>query len=708
MSKLKSVVLFAAIIVLTAITSQAAFADSVTDRSITVILADRVAIGQSEGSAEAAQSMVGLLSNLREGRQFAYVEVDNPSVALGPEKAGEINFAAFESQVTQSLNSASVSGESDILAALGESFNFLISQNAVAGSEVYLITGGPGSPVVDNNSDHLALILDFYAKQQWSVTSVALPDSPSELTTILERFSTETGGQFFELSVPDGLKSITDSTFLNEAHGSLVGLGSTTVSLTDVFTSVIEIAPGTHEATMLFFKEDTGGSLRLSNPEGFEASDGDRAISSVVETPNLVIWKLVDPVPGEWKVDVRGVEGAVSGWHSLSNRYSLALASYESIPVDKASTLVAFVSDDAKMVQLEGVEVSATVTTPDGISSEYTLNDNGVVGDSVIGDGFYSINLPPLGTKGDYAVTMLLTWQGFERQITSQAAFSAQAFPDVEVTPVQLSDIRPGQTVKVATAFVHVEGEPYAVFTDQLSATVSSEIDANGTIQIVPQQLLDQNRSWIFDVMFTPTEEGLHTLAFALDIEYGGRAFKTAVDALVLSSVMPAVSAPSVPAPAIPVVSAPETPAVVLPQPSPVPWTFVIVVLAIIGIATLALIVYWVSRTRPYGFLYTDRNELIVDFSALKRPGIRGILSRNSVTGLEIGAKGLERVSFKFEGERVGINTEQTTPTIRVNNQPVVGETVIHDRTWIGAHGKLYSFLLSPLMQDPQAAVGDD
>ena len=88
---------------------------------------------------------------------------------------------------------------------------------------------------------------------------------------------------------------------------------------------------------------------------------------------------------------------------------------------------------------------------------------------------------------------------------------------------------------------------------------------------------------------------------------------------------------------------------------------------------------------------------------------VRNLMSRNSVTGEEVGARGLESVSFRFDRKSVGVDTEQATPTIRVNNQPLIGQTRIHDRTWIGAHGKLYSFLLSPLINEsPQPAVGDD
>ena len=90
-----------------------------------------------------------------------------------------------------------------------------------------------------------------------------------------------------------------------QAKGSLSEIGSGVLSPSEVLTSTFSVAPGTREATLVFFKEGPYGSLRLSNPSGYEASAGDRTMSLVVETPFIVIWRLVDPRPGEWRVDLR-------------------------------------------------------------------------------------------------------------------------------------------------------------------------------------------------------------------------------------------------------------------------------------------------------------------------------------------------------------------------------------------------------------------
>jgi hypothetical protein len=489
----------------------------------------------------------------------------------------------------------------------------------------------------------------------------------------------------------------------------MADLGGGTMAANEVFTATVEIPPGTRETTMVFYKQDASGSLRLNNPSGFEASMGDRSVSSVVETPHAVIWSLVDPVPGAWTVDVKGVQGALSSWQYTQNKYSPALASHSAIPVDLPASIIAYVAEGGRKVTVEGVELAATVTTPGGSVITHRLHDDGVAGDSVAGDGYYSASMPPVGKTGDYVVDLALSWAGSNVAVISRTGFAAQYFPTVEVTPVQLVDIRPGEKVRVASALVHVQGEPYAIAPGTMTPVLSSDAESLGILEVTPRQVLEQNRAWEYDVYFTPGVEALHTLTFDLSVQYLGREYTFTTPSVVLSSIMPVI--PAAPEPVAVVEPEPvvEAPAVTVITPVPFPVVPVTIGAATVVLLALAIAIYWLSRTRPYGYLYNDRNELIVDFSQIQRSAARLLFARSKVSGVELGAQGLERVTFRFDGGSVELNSPQVTPTIRVNNQPLIGDAPIHDRTWIGAHGKLYSFLVRPLMSpEPQPAAGDD
>ena len=94
------------------------------------------------------------------------------------------------------------------------------------------------------------------------------------------------------------------------------------------------------------------------------------------------------------------------------------------------------------------------------------------------------------------------------------------------------------------------------------------------------------------------------------------------------------------------------------------------------------------SVPRPYGFLYNDQGELIVDFSAVKRSPLAKLLSGDRIPGKDLAVQGLEGVSFRFQPGRVDIISFRNTPTVRVNSQPLIGEAVVEERAWIGTQGQ--------------------
>ena len=62
------------------------------------------------------------------------------------------------------------------------------------------------------------------------------------------------------------------------------------------------------------------------------------------------------------------------------------------------------------------------------------------------------------------------------------------------------------------------------------------------------------------------------------------------------------------------------------------------------------------------------------------------------ITGKEINLPGLEQTSFHFSRKGVSIINNNKEKAIRINNQPVLSKANLHDKTWIGSNGKLYTF----------------
>ena len=321
---------------------------------------------------------------------------------------------------------------------------------------------------------------------------------------------------------------------------------------------------------------------------------------------------------------------------------------------------------------------------------------------------------------GEHKVKLELSWVGVDRSISSLSSIMIQSFPRLRLTPVQTEGIPPNERTRVATLMVELTGQPYAVPAEALTTVLSSNTDFAGTgfvgaLEILPQQPLHEGRAWSYDVFFTPKQEGHHSLVIRLNLEYSGREYTHSADHILLSSAV--AGAPSRPvtesASAAPVATAVGLSPVV-PQQTPAessgsPWPVIGIVVASIALAGILIAgVSWLGRVRPYGYLYTDRDELLVDLSSVRRNPIMNLLFKSSVRGAELGIPGLEKISLEFSRRRVGLRTRQVSPTVRVNNQPVVGRTLLQNRTWIGTHGKLYCFWLSPMPPKAEPTSADD
>ena len=121
------------------------------------------------------------------------------------------------------------------------------------------------------------------------------------------------------------------------------------------------------------------------------------------------------------------------------------------------------------------------------------------------------------------------------------------------------------------------------------------------------------------------------------------------------------------------------------------------------------LLVNYLARVAPFGTIYTENGRLVLRFSELERPMLRRLLTRNRVSGDELGIQGFEVLSFRFYRDEVLIEPlEFSTNTVRLNNQPVTELINVFDGSWLGAMGRLYSFSFSDAEGSVVPATEDD
>lgn len=707
-----------AIVLLSWAASQQAAVSADAKEPLYMALIDRHATGASQENRDLAASFVGLMSTFREGQRIGFITAGDEA-AIGPSVSGSVEHRSDYREILARLSDPAPSPATDLSASLAYAHELMKFQGADEGSTLYVVSGGELEGEAPAESTPLEHLISEFNAEGWQIVSIALPGSSSYAEGFMSAVSDGTGSDRFPLGTPNELKVIADSILSQDARGTLFEIGNDDLAADDVFTSTLNIAPSTTTASLVFFKEGPTGSLSLLNPSGDEA---DRALSDVIETPYMVVWLLVDPAPGKWTVEARGMEGFISAWHYPKHTLNIDFVSFDSVPFDQRFDLVAFISDGARRVAASDIEMRAMVIDPDGKTSSHVLNDNGELGDAVSGDTYYSTTLPQLGAAGEYQVELELYWPQYEHSISTRKVVTAQAFPSINVDWTAIEGLTPGERVKIGAAVVNIDGQPYAIPIDRISAGASSE--HGGVVELVPQKLLNAGHASAFDIMFTPAQEERHTLVLRLDMEYASRDYSFTTDSKVLSSVIPPAP-PAVapqPPPAAPVApqpaAAPPPPAApVAPAPPMVAPTANdgggMPAIAIYGLAALAgaliiagaiYIVYGVTRPNPYGYLHDDEGNLLVNLSTLPRSAFTLVMSKNLVRGDELGIAELRGLAFFFGKGQVDIRSGQTEPSIRINNKPLIDgqQTRAGNVSWIGTQGKLFSLQLTAPMASPE------
>ena len=702
MRRLIPSILIAAIIALVGFASQAVHSN--TDHDSVVFIVDRHALSGTTDGVDSAKSVIGLVTTLRPDAAFTFVGADDPSGGVGPMLTTDDAYSAFQGGLSGWLLAPGAAGDVDVLGAVAEIAAFMDATLAPAGSTVYVIGGESAEGDLTKSSTGAEGLATTFQNKNWRYVSAGLGEQHGQLAALADKL----GGEHFDLSALEGYRALTNSVLRLDGRPALANLGGAELTSSDSLALAASAVPGTQEMYLIAFKQNGGGRVTLTGPSGTARTTGDGVSSFLVETANVVIWRLVEPEPGEWQLHVRGVDGSATAWHYSLNVYRPVLLPLGTTPLNEPGVLTAYVEHKREMVMAGGVEITAQVRTPGGEALQFDLEDNGVTGDKTAGDGYFSATIPPLVVEGRYQVYLELTWPGIDQRIASQSEFRTLAFPSIDVTTVRTEGLKVGQREKVGEVAVSILGQPYAVASSELISAVAADGPA-GTLELVPQQLVAEDLAWKYDIFFTPESDALHTLDMRLHLVYAGRPYTKIAGSVLLSSVQAAVQ----PVPPMPDTTvrptAPTGPTPEQPPPAPGNYWGLLTIPAVMLVALIGATIYWLTRRSPFGYIFDDEGNMVVDFANLEREGRYKLFSKDAVGGREIPIIGLDGVAFTFTRRGVGLQNREMARNVRVNNLPLVSEVSVKNETVIGTEGKLYSFMMLPIPPTPMgdAAGGD-
>lgn len=677
-------------------TAKADASDTVNQR-ITVIAIDDFHAVSNESVSNAVYSAHAIVSNFKSNDTLYLSFMSDPKTIFGPYRGPGHDFNQLKSVLENGLTGDKSASQLDLAEVVTNTYNLLATEGAPIGSGVHLLAGSDVSITSEDSAKFLDPLSDIFNTNNWEITGIQLPSASDSMKYLLKNISERSGNNVFDISTIDGLKKFTDHIMTEDNLGALQAAGSDELKFDETLTTRISVAPGTEKITMAFFKDSTEGSLKLKTPSGEEISINDAKFYDNLESPNLTLWNLTNPVPGNWTVDISGISGQFSSWHVASNKYSLNLNIGETVPTDQSTSIIAYVADGETMITPEtGAIIEATVTGPSGTSVIYQLNDNGIEGDVTSGDGYFSTTIPALTNSGEYMASLELKWPDSAYSLKQTALFEAQPFPKLEVTFNNLDRLRPSERSNIATIYTNIEGQPYAVDPSSIEVSLLDN-QIEGSFELIPRESTADGRGWMFDVMFTPESDGISSISFSMALLYGGIDHTDRIDAatLIVEKIQMVTLKTNSEKPVPSTTITPPVPSTEITIP---PQTIAIGVIGIpVAIVALVIagIIYIKAQPTPYGTMKNELGEIIVDFKSLKRSFIAKILFPSKVRGKETKVPELRDITFKFGREGVEIQSLNVSPTVRLNNEPIVGDAKLDDESWIGSQGKLFSFLSS-------------
>ena len=652
---------------------------------MTVIVVDGSALRQNENQIDIVRTLIAMMSSVGADREVAFIDTERPSIVIGPTSLGAADFGEAIASIDAELTSGN-NAISDIFEGLVQANTLIGLERPALGSNVILITSDSSNENISSAYKRVIPLVDQLVDQSNDFHVITV-GSTSDLTKeFANGLVSRSGGQYFAIQNAGDIEKAVMRLVSDVANTNLEELNSSGLTLNDMVSVSVDVLPETKNLQFFIYLEKASGSIRLTNPDGLDSRliDG----SYTVESPYIHSIKIEDPMPGTWSLDANSVDGRFAVWSTSQNELRLTINNSGPIPLNEPSSLVVFASRGSNLIKIEDGEIYAYVTTPEGQTLAYTLNDSGLDSDTVPGDGYFSGSVGPFNSTGMHDITLELSWNEIEYVLTSDASIDVQHFPSLEVNTMHEGDLNVNERTHVATINVNVDGQPYPVSHDSIAWDLSSGDSTQGQLEVQSKTASAEAVDWIYDVFLTVDSPGQRTVSFALQLEYGGQSYIYTATPLYVSS----INQPEVYNVADENSRLDQRVNESLGTTQAFPW-WVIVFPISLGIAIISMLINWRIQTRPKGFLFNDRDERVIDFANLKRGFFNNFLFKNKISGKELGMVGLEEVTFKFTKDKICINSNKPSASVRVDNKPLSKQTELFDKTWIGVGGKLYSFV---------------
>jgi hypothetical protein len=646
------------------------------DSGVTLIAIDLGSTSGSEKDAAVAETALQIISEAdRYNGTVALLSYSDEAGTVIGHSTQDSDLKKSVSTLVELIASRAESGGSDQFAALASAFAYLSDVSAPAGSEIFLITARmqDGS---QENRDRIIGFADLFIAEGWKINAVMLPSTTNEARGFLSSIVERTSGRWDDTGTLLGLDMFVNNVL--EMDGDLV----LDLALQSGNTAVqaIEVAPESTRLSVGMVRNSTNASLDLFDPHGVQLGVASN-LATFITTPNLVVATIDRPEPGTWSLRATGDGFPVLASVDVRSPLELRLVDQPPLQAGLQAVLMAEATVDGVARRLPGSVVTATITSPEGTSAVYRLIDNGEGGDALFGDGIYSVVFDASGDQGFSEVILELGWDEYGASVKAIDSFQTEVFPTLQVEPSEGGPVEAGFEIAVGTIKVTVGEYPHPVLPVAITAIITGPTGESvmGSLRLI--DALEDGTGWKFEVIATPSESGTQTVTAELNAEYVGRSFNTSGP---IAQTVVTVNYPV--AVSLPVETEESESSLLLP----------IIGGVLIGLLILSGVVLFVisrKQVMPYGYIYDDRQELVLDLSSVRRGGIKGMVSKGVISMTDAPDLPVPGAMLIFKKTGLELHYDNSDGvTMRLDGRPAERIVQLRDGSRIGYAGRLFEY----------------
>ena len=628
-------------------------------------------------------SVIGTLKELREQSQYKFFSLNSPHKYFIFDSNSVDSDAQIENLLEWMENDENMDSVS-VLGTITEIVNELTLTNAAEGSEINFI-------VYDNleisaeESKIIPTLLETVVSKKWIMNFIYKYDTDKSLIDKYKTWAEWTTGSIYPMVTPDTIELITENTIKQHAERILTNDFKGIVEENSIFQQEIFVSPGTSELELVMLRAKAEGNVEIISPGGVNRTAGNYGPTDLLETPFVSIWKFTDPTPGKWLFKISDYNsGLLSILHRNKIDYNIQLMNTGPFPTKNSVQLVANMAKQSDIL----ISKDAYVELIFDNKISYEMNDKGVNGDAYAGDGYYSMIIPDVNEPGEYDVEVKYSWPNYGTSISDLTKINFELFPSIITDPLTLEDINLNQNTSIAIIESYLDDQEYFINSEDIKWAVSSDA-MEFDIKINPVNPIQDGRASKFEASINTTQYGKANISFSLDSMYKNQKYVVYSNSIVIATI---------PEPIIEKVIVKEEPKnqintiqdkiddqsnLVLILLSI--FSVVIVLILIIGII---LMINYARRVSLRGYIYDDKNNLIIDINATSRSLKNKILNRNKIKGEEFDNELFNGILFEYMEDYMIIHN-YTGKSLRINNQPLIEEKEIFNKAWLGISGNL-------------------